>query len=749
MISEKNTHNKRSWFLGASAIAFGAYLVFSVAFQAFADPPASPYIPGETLNPGCNPTSTNCTVLPPLFSTTTLPQNGVLFMSDSSGTVSANAAQLSFTSSTGRFGIGTSSPLSELSVAGLSPQSTTSTLVLLGNTFITGGNPSGTLIGANMSTSYNGDFLNFQVNSTSILDVTSGTVNVDNGTLFVNTITNQVGIGTSQPSSSLQVVGTVMATTVSSTGLTFLNATSSGNLLIGNISSTNEQPSGYLTVGGQATFGNVSSTNNSLTGYLQLLGGPSFSTSTALLSLGSSTQGLPNASGTFIGINTSSSFGGFFLVFQNNSTTKFSVASSGATSIGGLLNTSGTATFQVTSTFLGNLLIAIGPTQNSSTPLINLGSSTQNLPSALGTYIGINTTSSFNGDFLAFEVNSSTKFRVASSGRMALATGTFFGSTTTLTVCALSNCTTPTTASATNAVAFFASTAGTTTSTSIVARGAITSGLTDIGEYITVAGQDSDYGQGDVLSVSTSSDDTFQKSSVPYDPDLAGAITITAGLIAGGGEDGHGSNVIALAGRIPVKVTGEDGPIAIGDFITSSDVVGYGMKATQPGEVVGTAMGSFDGTTVNDTGTVLVFINPHYETGNQSMLQEITQYVQEALQNLGVVIVDGVATLKGIVVDKVTTNVLCVQNVCVTSDQLGALLQSAGITGGGGGTSTGPDIGTSTDSTAPTSTVTDTETDTSVSSSDPSSDPTSTQPVADPPAPAPDPDASSTAGAGS
>src|SRR5690348_3869602 len=34
------------------------------AFVAFATPPASPYDPGETLDPTCSPGDTNCTVTP-------------------------------------------------------------------------------------------------------------------------------------------------------------------------------------------------------------------------------------------------------------------------------------------------------------------------------------------------------------------------------------------------------------------------------------------------------------------------------------------------------------------------------------------------------------------------------------------------------------------------------------------------------------------------------------------------------------
>ena len=77
----------------------------------------------------------------------------------------------------GNVGIGTVTPYSALTVSGLPPQTSTSTLVLLGSNFITGGNVSGTLLGANPTSTFTSDFINFEVSSTSEFDVSAtGTV---------------------------------------------------------------------------------------------------------------------------------------------------------------------------------------------------------------------------------------------------------------------------------------------------------------------------------------------------------------------------------------------------------------------------------------------------------------------------------------------------------------------------------------------------------------------------------------------
>ncbi|MBI4094646.1 MAG: hypothetical protein HY435_00430 [Candidatus Liptonbacteria bacterium] len=195
-------------------------------------------------------------------------------------------------------------------------------------------------------------------------------------------------------------------------------------------------------------------------------------------------------------------------------------------------------------------------------------------------------------------------------GTLTVATSSQVSTTSTLTVCANSNCTLPSAVTSTDTVAFFASTRGTTTSTSITARGTITGGMEDIGEFVHVTGNPSDYTAGDVLSFSTSEPGKFQKSKFAYDPLLAGIVTETAGLVAGGGVDNRGTVIMALAGRLPIKVTGENGAIAVGDALTSSsESPGYAMKATGTGRVVAIAMEAFAGGTARDLGKILAFAN--------------------------------------------------------------------------------------------------------------------------------------------
>lgn len=92
-------------------------IIFSVSisiFIAYATPPTSPYLPGETLDPSCSPGDPNCTVLPSLTGTST-PGN----ISFYTGTTTLSGDSYLFWDNLNkRLGIGTSTPSEKLHVEG-------------------------------------------------------------------------------------------------------------------------------------------------------------------------------------------------------------------------------------------------------------------------------------------------------------------------------------------------------------------------------------------------------------------------------------------------------------------------------------------------------------------------------------------------------------------------------------------------------------------------------------------------------
>lgn len=73
----------------------------------------------------------------------------------------------------------------------------------------------------------------------------------------------------------------------------------------------------------------------------------------------------------------------------------------------------------------------------------------------------------------------------------------------------------------------------------------------------------------------------------------------------------EGEQNIALNGRVYALATAVNGPIKPGDLLTTSNLPGHAMKATDrelwPGAVIGKAMSKLE----QGEGLVLVLIQPH------------------------------------------------------------------------------------------------------------------------------------------
>ncbi len=95
---------------------------------------------------------------------------------------------------------------------------------------------------------------------------------------------------------------------------------------------------------------------------------------------------------------------------------------------------------------------------------------------------------------------------------------------------------------------------------------------------------------GDLVSINENK--FIEKSSVPYDQKIIGVVSTNPAMTLGKEIDSSFSKPIALIGQVPVKVSLENGPIEIGDMLTSSIFPGIAKKANQTGRVVGMALES-------------------------------------------------------------------------------------------------------------------------------------------------------------
>jgi hypothetical protein len=166
----------------------------------------------------------------------------------------------------------------------------------------------------------------------------------------------------------------------------------------------------------------------------------------------------------------------------------------------------------------------------------------------------------------------------------------------------------------------------------------------DLAEYFPTDQQDLE--PGDVVSARRGAvPGLVARADVPMDPAVVGVVTTSPAIILGGafsdetyfGEmtaaaerleregDAHGARVlreqialevaslprvaVALAGRVPVKVTTENGPIEVGDLLTASSTPGRAMRFV-PGQrepdgvIIGKALQSLHA----GSGTVLMLV---------------------------------------------------------------------------------------------------------------------------------------------
>ncbi len=90
---------------------------------------------------------------------------------------------------------------------------------------------------------------------------------------------------------------------------------------------------------------------------------------------------------------------------------------------------------------------------------------------------------------------------------------------------------------------------------------------------------------GDVVAIQPNQPAGIDRSTARYQKNLLGIVSTKPGLILG--PIAENAYPIALGGRIPVKITDENGPVHVGDKLTSSSRPGYAMKATSAGPVLG------------------------------------------------------------------------------------------------------------------------------------------------------------------
>jgi F0F1-type ATP synthase membrane subunit c/vacuolar-type H+-ATPase subunit K len=104
----------------------------------------------------------------------------------------------------------------------------------------------------------------------------------------------------------------------------------------------------------------------------------------------------------------------------------------------------------------------------------------------------------------------------------------------------------------------------------------------------------------------------YQLSQEAYDSDIVGVIDTTPDILVDLNPSAANNYPVVSDGQAYVQVNLSEGPIAVGDFLTTSANPGEAMKASQPGIVLGQAMEDYAPADTSNSGQVLASINIHY-----------------------------------------------------------------------------------------------------------------------------------------
>jgi hypothetical protein len=119
----------------------------------------------------------------------------------------------------------------------------------------------------------------------------------------------------------------------------------------------------------------------------------------------------------------------------------------------------------------------------------------------------------------------------------------------------------------------------------IIADGSITANAFDLAERMA---SDSVYESGSVVVVGR---DGVTLSTSAYDTAVAGVVSTEPGTILGWENKGRTEVLLSLAGTVPVKASAENGPIRIGDLLTTSDTPGHAMRCADRAKCYGALLG--------------------------------------------------------------------------------------------------------------------------------------------------------------
>jgi hypothetical protein len=135
----------------------------------------------------------------------------------------------------------------------------------------------------------------------------------------------------------------------------------------------------------------------------------------------------------------------------------------------------------------------------------------------------------------------------------------------------------------------------------------------DYAESVGVSGDRTAYEPGDILVIDPNAPGKFLKSNQAYSTLVAGIYSTKPGFIGrlepASAKTDATEVPMAMVGRVPTKVSAENGPIHVGDLLVTSSTMGYAMKGTDHDKMLGAVVGKALAPLDSGTGVIMVLVN--------------------------------------------------------------------------------------------------------------------------------------------
>lgn len=159
----------------------------------------------------------------------------------------------------------------------------------------------------------------------------------------------------------------------------------------------------------------------------------------------------------------------------------------------------------------------------------------------------------------------------------------------------------------------------------------------DLAERVDIAPEET-VEPGDVMMVDPTGIDRYKKSTGVYQQAIAGVISTNPTITVGNGRTEH-TAIMALVGRVPIKVSTENGNIEQGDLLVASSISGHAMKYDSEADdetrvvgIIGVALESFDG----ETGKILGLVRSGWMNNRHQTIAGMQQNLQELAAAAGI-----------------------------------------------------------------------------------------------------------------